>query len=609
MSNMSSWLRSLLFLGVTLIIAVIFILLPHRVGIISFVLFVVYPSLTALILTGLIWFLRVIGHIGTRLKILLITSESPDLTSRKFQRIYLLKILTILLLILLSCSILFVWPLSYQIDGPTIFEHYSLRFIVILTATATPIIISMLMAIIRRETLFIDLARIAKTFSNLPMIPEFTLISIPLFILILLEFGKYISKSLPIPFLVVFVFMIYVGIARTIFGSLTPLQATRLRANVFLIIFGIVSAALIIEIGLRTVPPQPMLYRILPANLSVEFHPVPNAMPGIEGISSYTTDEFGIRGDPYSNSDNYHILAIGGSTTEDLFLDDTEAWTYLLQQNLNQHFNPDDTQVWVGNVGKSGYSLVDHIYATKYFVPQLEIDAVIVMVGINDLTPVLQNPNYSPSSEDPNNSGSIQNSFNAYPSSTPPVTPPVHLAIIELLHKQLQQSLVSIQEGDIRIDDQAGSVYFRRRELFHNAPLLNKLPDLQPALEQYEKNLITLINTAREQNIRLIMTTQPVIYSDTISPQAESLLWMAYYGHIEDAIGRYSPKILRDAMDQFNNRLLSVCDIYNIECIDLATEMNGNELFFYDDVHFNERGASKVAELVANYLIERSLQK
>ncbi len=84
---------------------------------------------------------------------------------------------------------------------------------------------------------------------------------------------------------------------------------------------------------------------------------------------------------------------------------------------------------------------------------------------------------------------------------------------------------------------------------------------------------------------------------------------MAYYGHIEDAIGRYSPKILRDAMDQFNNRLLSVCAVYNIECIDLATEMNGNELFFYDDVHFNERGADKVAELVANYLIERSLQQ
>ena len=48
---------------------------------------------------------------------------------------------------------------------------------------------------------------------------------------------------------------------------------------------------------------------------------------------------------------NYRILTLGGSSTECLVLDQTEAWPQLLQDRLNE---TNKYQVWVGNAGQSG---------------------------------------------------------------------------------------------------------------------------------------------------------------------------------------------------------------------------------------------------------------
>ena len=42
-----------------------------------------------------------------------------------------------------------------------------------------------------------------------------------------------------------------------------------------------------------------------------------------------------------------------------------------------------------------------------------------------------------------------------------------------------------------------------------------------------------------------------------------------------------------------------------VECIDLAPVLPGDTTLFYDDVHFNESGAEKVAEVLAQYILYR----
>ncbi len=100
--------------------------------------------------------------------------------------------------------------------------------------------------------------------------------------------------------------------------------------------------------------------------------------------------------------------------------------------------------------------------------------------------------------------------------------------------------------------------------------------------------------------MRLILTTQPAIYSDHLSAEAEQLLWLGTRN--PDGQYRYSVDVLTQALGLFNEKLLQVCRATNTECVDLAAVMNGNEHYFYDDVHFNELGAHTVAELLASYL-------
>jgi hypothetical protein len=86
---------------------------------------------------------------------------------------------------------------------------------------------------------------------------------------------------------------------------------------------GMLVALLIVEIGVRVMS-RNTPYTVMSPNASWEFEPAPGAMPGIEGVSVYAMNEDGVRGDPF-DPDNDNILAIGGSTTQVRYLDDSEA--------------------------------------------------------------------------------------------------------------------------------------------------------------------------------------------------------------------------------------------------------------------------------------------
>jgi lysophospholipase L1-like esterase len=121
-------------------------------------------------------------------------------------------------------------------------------------------------------------------------------------------------------------------------------------------------------------------YHMWPPGLRQVFTPLPTVMPGITGPSRYVINQNGLRGDPLPNDDMYKILAIGGSTTECVYLDETEAWPYLLQQSLSQT----NKKVWVGNAGRSGLNTKSHILQLTHLTEDGGIQAVIMLIGVND---------------------------------------------------------------------------------------------------------------------------------------------------------------------------------------------------------------------------------
>ncbi len=104
-----------------------------------------------------------------------------------------------------------------------------------------------------------------------------------------------------------------------------------------------------------------------------------------------------------------------------------------------------------------------------------------------------------------------------------------------------------------------------------------------------------MIRLAKERGIRIVLLTQPAIWSDGAESAHADLLWM---GHSPTALF-YSEAALARGLALYNAALLRVAQRENVPVVDLASAMNGDAAYFYDDMHFNEAGARRVAELAA----------
>ena len=80
------------------------------------------------------------------------------------------------------------------------------------------------------------------------------------------------------------------------------------------------------------------------------------------------------------------------------------------------------------------------------------------------------------------------------------------------------------------------------------------------------------------------------------------LLWMGGVGNFQEEKNHtyYSPKVLNDALEMYNDRMKTFCsDKPLIKFVDLASQLPKDTSVFYDDCHFNESGARKVAEIIS----------
>lgn len=331
-------------------------------------------------------------------------------------------------------------------------------------------------------------------------------------------------------------------------------------------------------------------YFIWPANIKAEFQPAIGVMPGISGVQIFSTDEDGIRSTSERKPDGRNILAIGGSTTECLYLNDHSTWAALLEKKLN---SDSETPVWVGNAGRSGLNSRHHLFAMDRFLPQFpEVTDVILLAGVNDLSVALGTQE----------SFSVEEILASHRfrkvSFSNDVTEKNRLVdYLDIrnyhIHYLLSRSLYILQnKGDIQ--DAAGSSYVRNRQKRMNAEKHLELPQLTSALQEFERNLEFIAKTCSNRHVNLILLTQPSVWSDSISSELEALLWMG-----EGTAGKYhAPDNLAYGMNQFNEVIRNVAERHSVMLIDLAVELPKDTTVFYDDCHFNLHGARSVADII-----------
>lgn len=124
-------------------------------------------------------------------------------------------------------------------------------------------------------------------------------------------------------------------------------------------------------------------FKTLPKNYVKKLIVRGDVMPNFEGINTISTDSKGFRTRKkvdYGADAAFRVFAIGASTTEEIYIDDQETWTSLLEKGLANFFG-DAAEVI--NTGVSGLRAKHHL-ATMKETEKYYPDAYIFLMGVND---------------------------------------------------------------------------------------------------------------------------------------------------------------------------------------------------------------------------------
>lgn len=332
---------------------------------------------------------------------------------------------------------------------------------------------------------------------------------------------------------------------------------------------------------------------VWPPNHEYVFNPNPSIFNGISGESHFTINRFGYRGNEIKNHDDeYRILIVGGSTSESLYLDNEETWPYLLREKLGKTIN--NKKVVTMNIGKSGHGLRNNLLALKYLPDYYEPDLIIILTGANDVLFKLSRKSAWKPFNESEHDGTESYTFTVSSGYTWKST------IIYKIYKS-----IDLKFKKIKPQDGIGNTLAENRLKRQNAEnWINEIPDLTSALEDYEISLERVIELSKEKNSTLLLMTQPYLYKENMTLEEDASLWMTYdFGDIY-----YPTETMIYSMQEFNNRLLKVCENNkDIFCIDLEKKVPKTLDYTYDDMHFNENGASFVAEEISLFMKENMI--
>ncbi|MBX7075644.1 MAG: SGNH/GDSL hydrolase family protein [Pirellulales bacterium] len=317
-----------------------------------------------------------------------------------------------------------------------------------------------------------------------------------------------------------------------------------------------------------------------PPNLRLVFHPDLQVLPGASPVASYSTNSWGLRGPelPLNETNSrrrLRVLCLGASTTECTYLDDSKTWPALLADALRRaHPN---RAIWVAAAAVSGTTTKEHLQFVQQSPLVEQVDLVVVLAGINDLQREL-----------------VAARKREMGQSMGPVAGPYlweRLASVRLAVSAWSRATAARR---MAAEDPTGANYVRRRERRASAETVTTIPNLQPGLEAYRQRIEQIADTIRQRGAKPVFLSQPVLWSDGLSPAAEKLLWLGYL----DANRFLAAPPLRQCMDRYNDCLRDVCQEQQAPWIDLSV-MSGRLVYFYDDCHFTEAGAHEVARIVA----------
>ena len=290
----------------------------------------------------------------------------------------------------------------------------------------------------------------------------------------------------------------------------------------------------------------------------------------------YSRDSFGFR-DRHKSFDEIDILVVGGSTTDERYLNDEDTWTNLLQKKLSDYFNKD---IDVVNSGIDGQSTFGHIWNFENWYNKLynfSPKYIIFYIGINEIL-------YKPETY-----GAKSLNFNF--DNNQDIS---NLSLIKKIKFLLKKNNGIIYKlyvftNEFFSDDIYEVAHSNIRNKF-NYDLPNKeLKINQNSKKKFLNNLELLYNYSKKFESIPIVVTQKTLRGKKIEDKILSINKYDYYS--------YEKKI--------SNIIMNFCDEKNIMCINLNKNLSLKPEDFYDYVHFSPPGSKKFSSFLFKELKDK----
>jgi hypothetical protein len=293
------------------------------------------------------------------------------------------------------------------------------------------------------------------------------------------------------------------------------------------------------------------------------------------GQITYTRDRHGLRG-PYRDIGAIDILTLGGSTTNQLYVDDAKTWQAVMRQGFEAAGKPRT----IVNAAVDGQSTRGHIAVFERWFPLidgLKARYILVYAAINDLAVDAQEKYDDMRSPNPARrfATAVKNKSAVYDfyKTVRGMLAAMNAQVVHGAQTRNGLTWEKWQPADARLTAPAGTA---------------------ERLAAYAERLRKFDEKIRDFGAKAIFVTQPIASYRL----KDGWLWLPV-GETRQSAENNTLEIFA-----FNRVTLDVCRDIGAVCIDLASDLEFVDADFYDWVHYTDVGAHKVGEYLYRALKE-----
>ena len=285
----------------------------------------------------------------------------------------------------------------------------------------------------------------------------------------------------------------------------------------------------------------------------------------------YTRDQWGLRGD-FRDLAEVDVLTVGGSTTDQKFLDDRQTWQSFTQKEMAAR----GVGQTFANAGVDGQSTAGHLFDfDNWFnlLPQLKPKTVLFYVGINDVMKTASRGDYD---------GSLD-------------------AQSWRVKSALWQIVRLVRGG---MNARAAQVVHGRKQTYTDADFTSE-GMLDAATRQ---ELASQLSTRFLHNVDLLTERSRAIGARPVFVTQNAYGWNAGGGDPRGIRQSTPVRIHEHEMNyadvsylhqQLNAALMRHCAKRKLDCIDMAREIKLESDDYYDWLHTAPSGAAKIGAYLA----------